>query len=208
MKSHLLTGQYALLHCWAEFWCVWRCWKFNSKKTLRMSWLRVLSRHRNSTGFRGWVARCVGWVIKQCNLQKCDWWKMASGGNYHLYTLWWIRIIFSQGPRRGNIQDFVGGGNTFGGRLCGSPGGGWAPGRRRIFESFQKILKKLRKCNILAYFSKNLTNHALIFRWFGRQTQFVGNFHKIFENFQKFSWLNFETASFYQLFQKTSQSMR
>ena len=36
---------------------------------------------------------------------------------------------------------------------------------------------------ILAYFAKHLTNHALIFCAFGRKTQFIGNFEKIFENF-------------------------
>ena len=39
-----------------------------------------------------------------------------------------------------------------------------------------KFLRKLRKCIILAYFSKNLTNHALIFCAFRRKTQSVGKF--------------------------------
>ena len=34
---------------------------------------------------------------------------------------------------------------------------------------------------ILAYFSKDLTNFAVIFRPFGRKTQIVGNFSKIFK---------------------------
>ena len=54
------------------------------------------------------------------------------------------------------------------------------------FENFQKtFLRKLRKCIILAYFWKYLTNHALIFCGFGRKTQFIGNFEKTFENIEK-----------------------
>ena len=46
-----------------------------------------------------------------------------------------------------------------------------------LFENFQKIsLENCEKCIILAYFSKKLTNHALIFRAFGRKTQFAENF--------------------------------
>ena len=75
-------------------------------------------------------------------------------------------------------------------------------GVARIFRKFSKnVLRKFRKmhyfrirnfkisqenrekCIILAYFSKNLTNHALIFGAFGRKTQFVGNFEKIFKKF-------------------------
>ena len=48
----------------------------------------------------------------------------------------------------------------------------------KIFKNF---LWKLLKCIILAYFPKTLTNHALIFRAFGRKT----NFSEIFEIFQK-----------------------
>ena len=37
----------------------------------------------------------------------------------------------------------------------------------KIFESFQKnLLGKLQKCIVLSYYSKILTNHALIFRRF------------------------------------------
>ena len=39
----------------------------------------------------------------------------------------------------------------------------------------------------LSYFSEDLTKHALIFWEFGRQTQDIGNFEKIFEKFQKVS---------------------
>ena len=42
-----------------------------------------------------------------------------------------------------------------------------------VFKIFKKILKKIAK-NAL-FFPKSLTNHALIFRAFGRKTQFVGN---------------------------------
>ena len=53
-----------------------------------------------------------------------------------------------------------------------------------LLENFQTyFLIKLRKCIILAYFSKHLTNRALIFYAFGRKTQIVGKFC---ENFRKF----------------------
>ena len=46
-----------------------------------------------------------------------------------------------------------------------------------ILRKFSKyFLRKLRKCIILAYFSKKLTNHALIFCAFGRKTQIAGKF--------------------------------
>ena len=34
-------------------------------------------------------------------------------------------------------------------------------------------------------FQRNLRNHALVFGAFGRKTQFIENFEKIFENFSK-----------------------
>ena len=53
------------------------------------------------------------------------------------------------------------------------------PGRRRIFEKFQKIsYENCSKCIILAYFSKNLTNHAVIFRAFAGKAQILENFLK------------------------------
>ena len=59
----------------------------------------------------------------------------------------------------GRSQDFLDGGTL-----------------RKFSKDF---LIKVRKCIILAYFQKNLTNHALIFRAFGRKTRIVG---KILEN--------------------------
>ena len=59
---------------------------------------------------------------------------------------------------------------------------------KKFMRKFSKMfLRKLLKCIILAYFSKTLTNDALIFCAFGRKTQIVGNFEKIFENVQNFS---------------------
>ena len=43
------------------------------------------------------------------------------------------------------------------------------------------------KCIILADFSQNLRNYALTFCAFGRKRQVIGNFEKIFENFENFS---------------------
>ena len=46
-----------------------------------------------------------------------------------------------------------------------------------IFENFLKISSEnCKKCIILAYFSKNLTNHALIFCALGPKRQFTGHF--------------------------------
>ena len=51
---------------------------------------------------------------------------------------------------------------------------------------FTKIfLIKLLKWIILAYFSRNLTKHALNFRAFGRKAQIVGKFWEIFKKFLK-----------------------
>ena len=56
------------------------------------------------------------------------------------------------------------------------------------FRNFSKcFFRKLRKCIVLTYFQKNLTNNALIFCAFGRKTQIVG---KIWENFENF-WCKF-----------------
>ena len=54
---------------------------------------------------------------------------------------------------------------------------------------------------ILAYFSKNLTNHALLFRALGRKTQIVGEFWEKFEIFwwkfyRKIEYFNFNFAKF------------
>ena len=47
----------------------------------------------------------------------------------------------------------------------------------KVFKNITKnLLIKIRKCIILAYFSKNLTNHAFNFCAFGRKTQIVGKF--------------------------------
>ena len=61
--------------------------------------------------------------------------------------------------------------------LVGGPGAE-LPGRWRIFENVQKnFLRKLQKVHYFSiFFKKNLTNHALIFRAFGRKTQIVGKF--------------------------------
>ena len=62
-------------------------------------------------------------------------------------------------------------------------------------EKFAKnLLRKLQKCIILAYLSKNLTNHALIFRAFGRKYKVLRNFEKILEIFDENS---IEKLNFY-----------
>ena len=62
----------------------------------------------------------------------------------------------------------------------------------------RKFLKKVsyvsqencEKCINLADFSQNFRKYALIFGGFGRKRQFIGNFEKIFENFERFSLEN------------------
>ena len=61
-----------------------------------------------------------------------------------------------------------------------------------ILRKFLKILKyflqKIAKNALFMHiFQKKLTNHALIFCAFGLKRQFIGNFEKISENFEKFS---------------------
>ena len=63
---------------------------------------------------------------------------------------------------------------------------------QKIFEkNFRKcskaFLRKFRKCIILADFSPNLRKYALDFCAFGRKREFIPNFEKTFENFQRFS---------------------
>ena len=59
---------------------------------------------------------------------------------------------------------------------------------QKIFEKFSKVfLRKLRKMHYFSIFQTKLTNHALIFCAFGRESQFIGHFEKIFENFEKIS---------------------
>ena len=53
---------------------------------------------------------------------------------------------------------------------------------RKKFRNFAKILfRKLPKCIILAYFTQNFTNPALIFRAFGRKTNCLKILAKILD---------------------------
>ena len=58
-----------------------------------------------------------------------------------------------------------------------------------ILRKFSKIVKEFLKkiAQFLAYFSKNLTNHALIFCAFGRKTHMLGNSEKILKVFDETS---------------------
>ena len=62
----------------------------------------------------------------------------------------------------------------------------------KFWENFRKFWKsffgKLIKCIILAYFSKSLTNHVLIFWAFGRKNNLQKIFEKIFKNFLRKLW--------------------
>ena len=87
----------------------------------------------------------------------------------------------------------------------GGPAGG-APRTPKKFRKFEQIFfKKWQKCIIFAYFTQNFTNPALIFRAFGRKTQIVGNFDKIFKNFLKKIAKN---ALFLPILHKTLQTLR
>ena len=59
---------------------------------------------------------------------------------------------------------------------------------KNLFKKYSKNFRKkiAGKGIILAYFQKHLTNHALIFCAVGRKRQFIGNFEKIFDNFENF----------------------
>ena len=57
-----------------------------------------------------------------------------------------------------------------------------------FFGNFEKIHQKMAKKELCEEnFSENLRNHALLFCGLGRKRQFIGNFEKIFANFQKIS---------------------
>ena len=64
---------------------------------------------------------------------------------------------------------------------------GPATGRRRIFEIFHKISEKIyqKKHYLRILCQKDLTNHVVIYRVFGRNTQIVGEFSKVFKRFRK-----------------------
>ena len=70
----------------------------------------------------------------------------------------------------------ISGGQGRGSVLVGGPGGAEPPpGRRKIFESLQKIPEaNCKNCCIFAYFAKKLQIHALNICTFGRKTQLVG----------------------------------
>ena len=58
-------------------------------------------------------------------------------------------------------------GNVLGDRHRGGSGGRRSfPGTKEFSKNFKILSRKLLKCIILAYFSNNLTNHALFFRAF------------------------------------------
>ena len=79
-----------------------------------------------------------------------------------------------------------------------SPFGRKKPKMLGNFEKFSKnFLRKLQKCIILANFSKDLTNYALVFRAFGRKTQIVGNFENFSKNFlRKLQKMNYFSIFF------------
>ena len=80
-------------------------------------------------------------------------------------------------------------GKNFGGfkvmaGFVGGPAGG-APGTPENFRKFAKKFRKKIATNALFehILQKNLANHSLIFRAFGRKTQIIGKFSKIFKQF-------------------------
>ena len=82
---------------------------------------------------------------------------------------------------------FRGGGNIFGGR----PRGAEPPDAREFSKIFKNFLKKIAKNVLFQHiFQKNLTNHALDFRAFGRN-------YKLLENFEKISKIQQKKLNFY-----------
>ena len=55
-------------------------------------------------------------------------------------------------------------------------GSGGIPRAGEFLKNLKNFLRKLLKCIILAYFSKKLTNHALVLRAVGQKTQIFGKF--------------------------------
>ena len=85
------------------------------------------------------------------------------------------KLLFPIGLPQWHTQEKISGIQGYGRPRRGSRGG--APGRRRIVENLQtKFLDKIAKYIILAYFSKNLTNHSFLCRAFGRKLQIVLKF--------------------------------
>ena len=71
------------------------------------------------------------------------------------------------------------------------------------FRKFLKIfLRKLQKIMILAYFSKELTNHALDFCGLGPKTQIVGKFWEIFRKYSKIFVRKWQKCIILAYFQK------
>ena len=95
----------------------------------------------------------------------------------------WVQYVDTvRGP--GWVEFFGQGQRLVGGSPSGVfRGGGQSPPDAGEFS--KDFLINLLKMNVLACFSKKLTNHALIFRVFGRKTQIVGKF---WENFEIFWW--------------------
>ena len=67
-------------------------------------------------------------------------------------------------------------GNTLGDQPRGRVGRWSLPDLGEFSKILKKFLMKIAKMHILAYFSKWLTNHPLIFHSFGRKTQIVWKF--------------------------------
>ena len=100
--------------------------------------------------------------------------------SYSLINNIQVEAIYTkiQTQGHGRSQDFGSGGIPLGVGLVGGQGGG-APRTQGNFRKFSKnFLRKLLKMNYFRIFSKNLTNHTLIFREFGRKTHFLEKFEK------------------------------
>ena len=90
-------------------------------------------------------------------------------------------------------------GNTFSGSASREFQGRIPRGPDNFRKISKNFLRKLLKCTILAYFSKNLANHALIVRAFWRKTQM---FVKIWENLENFWWKFNGKNGFFTIFGK------
>ena len=81
--------------------------------------------------------------------------------------------LFQYSQWRTQEKNFGGGFKVLAG-LVGGPGGADAGEFSKICKKFSE--ENCKKCTILAYFSKNLRNHALIFKRVWTKTQILGNF--------------------------------
>ena len=95
-----------------------------------------------------------------------------------------IIYFFHKSLMQWRRQDFGSGGNILGGRPRRGSGGGAEPrGRQKISKISKKFLKKIAKMDYFRRFFQKIKNPRVKFSRFGRKTQLLGIFEKIFKSF-------------------------